>query len=240
MPQGAFVGREAEAAALAALLRRTPPETAVLLGPAGVGKTRLAAEVATALASRRLRPVTALASATGRAIPLGAFAGVLPSHLPRTGPLELLRAARDALNRQPDGVQPLLVLDDAHLLDDVSATLLDQLVGERICPVLATVRSPDPAGTPPAALLRWTWVERVELAPLPVADLERVAADLLSGPLAARTRRVLAELSGGNPLHLRELVASATAAGSLQRSEGVWSLVGRPPAPAPLVDTTAA
>ena len=94
----------------------------MLSGAAGVGKTRLATE-ALAVGERAGRTAvrTAATSATS-VVPLGALLPLLPtSSEALTGPDLLTRARRAITSRSGD--RPLmLVLDDAHLLDDASAT----------------------------------------------------------------------------------------------------------------------
>ncbi|MDT4935070.1 MAG: hypothetical protein QOK11_2962, partial [Pseudonocardiales bacterium] len=92
----------------------------------------------------------ATATRASRGLPFGALASMLP---PDPGGDDLFREDRGDLLRRygravVDGAagRPLLVfVDDAHLLDDGSATLLHQLALTRVATVLATVRSGEPA-----------------------------------------------------------------------------------------------
>ena len=106
----------------------------LLTGAAGVGKTTLA-RLAASTVNGEVRWVAGTESA--RSIPLGAFAqtiGVTTLH----DPVTFLAAARASL--LADG--PLVLgVDDAHLLDHLSATLLLQLAIERATRIIATVRS---------------------------------------------------------------------------------------------------
>ncbi|MEY8018497.1 AAA family ATPase [Mycobacterium servetii] len=111
-----LVRREPEFAAVrAALTGRGPTAGVVVVGQAGVGKTTLARDVAGSLPNR-VRWVAATASSRG--IPLGSFTYLVGAGTTRD-PTAFLAAARDALTADPGTV---LGVDDAHLLDDPSAT----------------------------------------------------------------------------------------------------------------------
>src|SRR5262245_8944833 len=93
-----LAGRERELERIRATIDGNDPFAMVLVGAAGVGKTRLAQEIA-AMAEASGVPAT-WASATGSAssIPFGALAHLLPAELPRgAGPQNLLRVIADAL-----------------------------------------------------------------------------------------------------------------------------------------------
>nr|WP_251826120.1 ATP-binding protein [Mycobacterium tuberculosis] len=99
----------------------------VLVGPHGVGKTLLAqpAEQVMSEDGRSGRARWVVGTAPGRAIPFGAFRHLIS--LPASGadigrPAALLRAARSSLTG--DAGDLLLVVDDAHNLDPLSATLV--------------------------------------------------------------------------------------------------------------------
>ncbi|HEX4359837.1 MAG TPA: AAA family ATPase [Pseudonocardia sp.] len=136
MPQDwPLTGRSDQRAKAMAALRESGG--VVLAGAAGVGKTRLAREV-TAEAARRGQVTRWVgATASSRNIPLGAFAalvaeggGAAATQLGRVG-----AALRDSVD--------VLTVDDAHLLDHVSATLLHQLALERAVWLVVTVRQGD-------------------------------------------------------------------------------------------------
>ena len=79
-------------------------------------------------------------------IPLGAFAPLLAiAPQPGQGNLgekaQLLHRCADELLARADGRPLVLGVDDAHLLDDMSATLVHQLVESHETIVLATVRN---------------------------------------------------------------------------------------------------
>ena len=120
-----LVGRAEELRFLGTAMRRDGEARGmVLAGAPGVGKTRLAREVLARVASRGVIVRWAMATASSRKLPLGAFAGLLADLgqdqaqvLPRAA--EVLLAGRDRV---------IVAVDDAHLLDELSASLLHLLV----------------------------------------------------------------------------------------------------------------
>ncbi len=180
---------------------------AVLVGPVGVGKTQLADTAAGRFAgenpSARIARVVGTASA--RMVPFGALAHLIDvADAGKT--TDLLRAARTSL-RRPDGGELLIVVDDAHLLDKLSATLVYQLAVNRGARLIVTVDAEQPV--PEAISALWTddLLTRIDVArrdgdPL-TAAADYVAA--LPGPVQA----VLGYLAVQDPLMRSVLVALA-------------------------------
>ncbi|ANZ34919.1 hypothetical protein BBK82_01330 [Lentzea guizhouensis] len=209
-----LVGREGE---LRAALRALAGDGAVLLsGSSGVGGTRLAAEV---LAAAPHRVVRCYATVATLQIPLGAFATQVPTDLPTgppgpgTLPAASVRAAAEHLAR---GGRSVLSVDDAHLLDDTSLSVLRHVVRHKLTRVICTAR------------LGWG-LEGVPAVQVDALDRERADALLetaLGGPADASTRHLVWANSQGNPLYLRELVAQGRHTGALTEREGGWSWSG--------------
>lgn len=104
----------------------------MLIGPAGVGKTTLARLAADRIGAEFARVDLVRATASRQAVPFAAFERLL--EVPETGSTTtVLRAAREAIG---DG--RLLIVDDAHLLDALSAALVYQLAVERAVRLLVT------------------------------------------------------------------------------------------------------
>lgn len=224
-----LVGRAEE---LARLVRDLVDEGrgVVLAGPAGVGKTRLASEALEHC--RRAGLATARVSATraGAGIPLGAFASLLPTTRgPQRGAVDdrahLLHQCAVALAERAAGRRLVLSVDDAHLLDDMSATLVHQLAETGGATLLVTYRCTEPAPDPVMALWKDGLVERVELDGLGIDAVRDVLTTALGGPVDDATTAELMTRSRGNMLFLREMVAGALAAGSLQDVGGLWRVV---------------
>jgi len=216
-----FVGRERELARVAAALGRPDAAGLLLAGPAGVGKTRLATECATIAERVGFRCARVLATRAAAGVPLGALAPLLPADSRRTGPRgNWLRAAADAIASGPGPL--LLVVDDAHLLDSASATVVQQLAAPDRAFVVLTTRTGMRAPEPLLALWKDAIVERLDLAPLSRKDIDRILDQVLGGAIDGAARMELFQASQGNALFLHELVLGALGADILRREQGVW------------------
>ncbi|BBY05183.1 hypothetical protein MNVI_05010 [Mycobacterium noviomagense] len=190
---------------------------AALVGPDGVGKTTLARAAAERFAAQRPSTIVrwALGSAPERPVPFGAFRHLVRlAHIGR--PAALLRAARESLTSA--GGDLLLVVDDAHELDALSATLVYQLALSGSARLLVTVRSD--IRLPDVVTALWTdqLLSRIEVQPL---DAERAAALLesaLGEPLPKPVAEKVVGRSQGNPLYLRHVVEN----GALVRADDGW------------------
>ncbi|WP_203882886.1 LuxR C-terminal-related transcriptional regulator [Planotetraspora kaengkrachanensis] len=211
-----FEGRAAQLAAIRSALNTGG---AVLAGPAGVGKSRLAAEAVMGEVGEPGGLVRVLATAAASGIPLGAMAHLLPPHPPEGN---MIRWAADAL----PGNEPLLLVDDAHLLDSASAALVLHLVVGGRARVLATVRSGERAPDAVTALWKDDLLARIELGPLELAEAGRVLSGALGGEVEGPTVRRLWRAGGGNVLFLRELVLAGESSGALAERHGVWRWQG--------------
>ena len=228
-----LVGRDEELALVARRLGDGAVASVVIAGGAGVGKSRMlgaATDEARAGGASVVPPV--LATRAAASIPFGAFADLVPdSTVSLTGPA-LLRAVSSSLRRRRgrDGRQPLLVIDDAHLLDAASAALVLNLAAAGdAAMVIVTVRSGEPCPDAITALWKDRGALRLDLQPLSPADVARLlAAALPGGMVTARLARWVAEHSGGNPLYCRELVLAGLAAGNIGQAGGVWRQTGPP------------
>src|SRR5690606_35989214 len=144
-----LVGREAELTTLRALLSTPRPPGIVLAGPAGVGKTRLGRECVRLAAEAGLDTAEVTATRSAARLPFGAVAPLLHAAAPAGSAvddrLDVLRRSVAAFSERAGARDLLLFVDDAHLLDDASATLVHQVAATGAATVLATVTAGEPA-----------------------------------------------------------------------------------------------
>ena len=228
-----LVGRDEVLARLERWFEPAGARLAVVYGPSGVGKSRLAAEASAALAATGWTTFPITASAIMAGVPLGAltplFAGARADlNAVATDPAALFRRASEAVREAAADRRALLSVDDLSLLDPLSTTLIAQLVASGSVSLLATVRDGEPL--PDAIMTLWSSdaALRIDLAPLSVADYESVLGAVLGGPVARRTAAELHQATDGNPLYLRELAIGALEAERLVERAGVWQLIGEP------------
>jgi len=140
-----------------------------LVGPAGVGKTHLARSVFAAAGRRGMQTEWVQATEATGAIPLGAFAPLLP-HSSASTPIELLRSAVTELQTRARHRELLLVVDDAQLLDHASATLVQQVAALGDIHVVVTVRSGMPVPDAIVSIWKDDIGQRIDLDALGAAD----------------------------------------------------------------------
>lgn len=205
----------------------------VLIGPAGIGKTRLAIESLRRRADDGGATYRITASTAAAAIPLAALAplvgigvadvGGLAPDIARTALFH--RAVNDVTQRAEESGRLLVMIDDVDRLDELSAAVLGAAMDAGAVSIVGTRRT----GTgrdPLEELVRAGRLRELEVAPLDDTDVDVALYRVLAGPIDLASLERLSALSRGWPGLLRDLVESSQASGSLVREDGVWRLVG--------------
>ncbi len=192
---------------------------AMLVGPAGTGKTSLARAALANLAGDFSRVATVTGTVAGTAVPFAAFDGLIDvSDTGKTA--TVLREARESLG---EGV--LLLVDDAHALDKLSAALVYQLAVSRAARVLLTVDSDQSRPEGLSALIRDDLVTQIDVLPTgyDARRLGEQVGEFVTGlPEAAAT--VLEFLAVEEPLTL-EVLAGLAGADAVATAESSGAVV---------------
>jgi len=225
---------------------RSRCQVVLLTGDAGIGKTRLADELA-----RLARPagLAVHASCPGYGSLVGARVGleiarqlsdpgrneaddgpaIAGAGLDDQGVLRLRRLLAARAAERP----VLLVIDDSHNAAPTDLDPLAQLAarsGDLAVMFLLVGRS-----QPATWLGKFGGATTIRVGPLDAGDARRLAAAIaLEHPLAAEAAEEVAARSGGNPLHLRELMRLLTSSSDMVLRSGEYHLDTRPHAPASL------
>lgn len=187
-----FEGRRHELAAIRTAFADQGVQALLIRSPAGFGKTRLAREAARALDARS---EWVCGTSAARAIPLAALAT-----LPDTD----WTAGR---------AKSVLVVDDAHLLDEASSAAVARIVSSGAAFALLTVRAGKPIADCLARLVKDDEAPVLDLPALPDAAIDRLIAHDTGGTIDPARDRRLRRGARGNPLALRELLHGAVPGG---------------------------
>ncbi len=174
----------------------------MLIGSGGVGKTWLARTAADRLAPQFGR--VDWVHATAPAVPFSAFSHLM--EVPGTGKTAaVLRTARESVG---DG--RLLIVDDAHLLDKLSAALVYQLAVSGAAKLIVTVAPNGPVADEISALWRDDLLARIDVAPSGHDDSRQATlVEEFVSALPGPGHRVLEYLAVEDPLSLADVSALA-------------------------------
>jgi predicted ATPase len=177
-----LAGRDEELGAIETALAR-PPAGVLLVGDAGVGKTRLLREALARLRARGSDCDLVVATRAAASIPFGALSHLLPPDVrPDGNPLELLGRFSHRLAGRTGADALVVGVDDAHLLDDASAALLHQLALRGLVTALVTIRLGEPVSD--ALLALWKETARtLRVNPLAEAAVDELIDRILDAPI---------------------------------------------------------
>lgn len=234
-----LVGREEELEAIASARSVQGYRGVVVIADAGVGKSRLAREALAAAERAGAFVAWAQATQSAASIPLAAMADLVPDEARSDDVVALFRRCAEDLRARADGRPVVLAVDDAQLLDPVSAALVLHLATSSTAFILATVRAG--ASCPDAIVSLWKddSAARLELGRLDDEKVRALIETVLGDPVEEAAIEWVTEVSGGNALFVRELVRGAVEAGALVHTPGFWRLERRPTASPSLIDLIA-
>ena len=170
----------------------------MLAGAAGVGKTRLAREALRRAARQGSQTRWAYGTASARSTPFGAFEGLLGGLVP--DPVGIVRRAVESLGSL-SGPRPLIAIDDAHELDELSALVVHNLVVRDAATVLVTLRSGEHAPDAVTSLWKDEHLPRLELQALSAAETTALLEQVLQGSRGLhRSRPAVVAQSGQSAL----------------------------------------
>lgn len=225
-----FVGRERETAQCASMLRDHVPAV-LILGETGVGKSALLAAVRAEIEDFA-ETFEIHGSPSLQRVPYGVlapFLGGLPTEQAGSR-IAVLRSfwRRVEELRSRSESRLVLVIDDAHTVDTLTAEVIAELVGAGWAQALVT--SPDGALLPPPLMQLWIdgGAERLDLEPFSAVEAQTFLEAALGSRVLPSTARRLWRDSQGNPMLLRCLMDEARRSESLVERRGTWLLAAEP------------
>lgn len=246
-----LIGRDEELSALRSAAARTTtgPDGAValVLGDAGMGKTRLLDELAADIAADMF-----VLRGSGQSVgarPFGLIAEVLEPLIAgmtagpdkttaatiltggETADIPELGAALGRALAHAASSRPVAILVDRFEHSDQAsvdlAVLLMRRVGTaRVMVVLAS--RPGAAPVEAIALVGPSWITRLRLSALPNERISELLCALLPGGVSPLVAAKLATRADGNPAFAEEIALSLVDEGVVVQTEGEWTLVGDP------------
>ncbi len=177
----------------------------LLVGPDGIGKSTLLVAIGDRLAAEGHPVIRVTGHAALSGIPLGALAPILAADAAAT-PAERLQRLFDTV--APARANHVLLVDDAHLLDPESGAAITQLVRSYGIRAVLAAPSAQALGDEVARLAEDGIVETTRLPRLDAASAAMAIEAAIGGRVDPDDLRSLVRRAGGNPLHLREIVAA--------------------------------
>ncbi|MBT1002459.1 AAA family ATPase [Paenarthrobacter sp. DKR-5] len=225
--RGPFVGRAALVEELIEAVGRQRGRGAILVGPAGVGKTSLALR-ALEQASDKAAVVRVHGSSAVSGLSYGALRSLLQGASPEVfeQPVLLMRALTKQLQARGNGKQVILFVDNAQQLDDLGAMALRQLVIAGTVTLLAVCEDLPKVRGELMSLWRDGLLTRIDVGPFDLAETTDWLAAHLGAPVSRAAAQALWDASSGNPLLLKMLLQAQVDARTLVDEQGVWVLAG--------------
>ncbi|GIH18536.1 LuxR family transcriptional regulator [Rugosimonospora africana] len=211
MRQWPLEGRGSELVSVREAFSGSAVNAVLVRAAAGMGKTRLTRE---ALHGLDCRTEWVAATRAATSIPFGALAHLLPDDVqPSAMPVGFVRAVCSRVAGWGGRTKVAIGVDDAHLLDDASSTVIANLVAAGAAFVVLTARTGEPLADCLARLGKEGEATILDLCPLSSGVIDRLIDHDTGGRIDAANRRRLRAAARGNPLALRELLHGAVPGG---------------------------
>ncbi len=130
----------------------------------------------------------------------------------------------------------LIVIDDAHAIDEGTAEAIVSLVMAGTVQVVASHSSRQNLPAPLAKLWQAGMAENIILEPLSQQQGHAFCEGVLGGPVVPATSWHYWQSAGGNPLFLHLLLTEAVEQGLLAKDRGVWAGEHKPPVHGPRLE----
>lgn len=205
----------------------------LVCGPAGAGKSRIVRQAMSDAQSQGCECRWLVGATSASAIPLGACTAWMPPGVTDTA--QLLRGVIASLSAASPGDKVVVCVDDAHLLDDLSAFVVHQTVQRGSVKVLLTVLDSAPIPAAVQDISKVGQFDRIDLRPLSRDETAALLSATLRGPVDPDAAQKLWMLTRGNVLYLRGIVEQEVADGRIVDRNGHWRWISDPAMPPGLV-----
>ncbi|MFP3915395.1 MAG: AAA family ATPase, partial [Actinomycetota bacterium] len=191
-------------------------------GSAGIGKSMVLREVRRRLLEAGADVLSISGMEATALVPLAPLLRLCPPGADDAGAAiiaELYRRSRSS--------EVVVIVDDAHLLDDATAAIVRQLATADILGLVVAHRDGEAVPPPIRSIREEDLGRHVEISPLDRRSIAQLAEHLL-GATEPRTLDWIWQHSQGNPLYTRELILAGVQTGALQEKAGRWIAVDAP------------
>ena len=221
-----LIGRSEEMQIIRAATTDPDMSGIVISGAAGVGKSRVAREALSHAEANGRCVQWAMGTSSAQCLPLGAFASFI--HSTAADSLELVRSVIDSLTAGSGASTPLIGVDDVHLIDDLSAFVLHQIVQRNLAHLVLTVRSGESIPESVREVWKSAQFARLDLQPLSRDEATTLVSRTLGGSVDPDATARLWRLTRGNPLYLRNIVEQEISDGRIASQQRIWHWKGEP------------